>query len=284
MLLRELNFSPPVLDYEQSGLSMSEFRKPLNDKLMVGFVKTILPPFLHMEKLQVRPSARCLEWLHKLRGAHCVLMVNHSDRDDPTVTFELSRQAKENFLYLAARELFDENLGLRGWLMQHCGAYSVIRGKTPDLTSAKATIHLITEGSRKLVEFPEGDVTGRDDTIVALKKDGIANLFSAQDEMLSRSSANSVVLLPIGIFYQVQPDGLAALTRRLIDLEQILGLPSWGKPLEGRCLQLISGLVAEQETYYGVSNTNKPELQERLRRLSEEATRNVASFIGHGPG
>src|SRR5581483_3921566 len=99
------------------------------------------------EKLEVRLSARCLDWLYKLRGTHCVLMVNHSDREDPTVTFEISRQAKENFIYLAARELFDENLGFRGWVMQRCGAYSVIRGKTADSTSAKATIHLITDGS-----------------------------------------------------------------------------------------------------------------------------------------
>jgi hypothetical protein len=260
---------------------MSEFRKPLNDKLMVGFVKTILPLFLRLEKLQVRPSLKCLEWLHRLRGRHCVLMVNHADRDDPTVTFELSRRANENFVYLAARELFDENLGLRGWVMQRCGAYSVIRGNTPDLASAKATIHLLTDGSRKLVEFPEGDVTGRDDVIVDLKKDGIANLLCAQDELLSQGGNVPLMILPVGIFYQVQPDSLDALAKKLIELEQMLGLPSWRKPMEERCIQLVTSLVAEQEAYYGLSIESEISLQERLQRLVEQATRKVADFIGH---
>ncbi len=54
--------------------------------------------------------------------------------------------------------------------------------------------------------FPEGDVTGRDDVISPLKKDGIRNIFEAQEKSLKIDPQRAVHVIPTAIYYQVHED------------------------------------------------------------------------------
>ena len=180
-----------------------------------AFVATIckwsVPYFLRRNQLDVRVSQECLKELERLNKSNVVILLNHSDRFDPLAVAELSRVAKEDFGYIASREQFDAFNGLQGWLMQRCGAYSVLRGEPEDKQSKEATISYISQSQRKLVEFPEGDVTGRDDVILPLKQDGIRNILEAQQRLLKTGESEPVYLLPVAIYYEVQKDGIKAM-------------------------------------------------------------------------
>src|SRR4029453_13717614 len=203
---------------------MSDFKPPLDNSAVLSLAKALLPLALHMEQLDVRASAHCLTTIRRLPG-QTVILANHSDCSDPTTFFTLAKLSGEDFYYLAARELFDQDFGLRGWLLQNCGAYSVIRGEPPDLESKENTISLIVEGRRKLVMFPEGDVSGQDDLIYPLKEDGIRNLFEAQKRRLEKSANEPVFLLPVAAYYQVTDDALKDMERCISRLQAQLGIP-----------------------------------------------------------
>jgi 1-acyl-sn-glycerol-3-phosphate acyltransferase len=182
---------------------LKKFIPPLHDPLILGLTKALLPWALHNEGLKMDVSPECLKYIRTLPGS-TVISLNHSDKADPVVAMALSKESGQDFNYLSARELFDENFGLRGWYMQRCGAYSVIRGQPEDVESREATINLIADGKHKLIMFPEGDVTGRHDKILPLKEDGIRNILEAQRRLLERGENRPVFLLPTASFYAVE--------------------------------------------------------------------------------
>lgn len=236
---------------------MSEFIAPKPDPITLNFVKAIIPMYLKTEKLSVQPSAHCMSIIRSQKGIPAVLALNHIDRCDPAVAASLSTMCGEENYYLAARELFDENFGIRGWLMQHCGVYSVIRGLPEDAASRKTTISLIAEGEHKLVMFPEGDVTGRDDVISALKKDGVRNIFEAQEKSLKTDAPRAVHVVPAAIYYQVHEDAWEPLSSCLHVLEGCLGLPAGSGPIETRINRSIERMLQRLEYNYGVDTKNQ---------------------------
>lgn len=231
---------------------MSEFIAPKPDPITLNAVKAILPIVCKMEKLTVKPSEHCIEVIRSHKDIPTVLALNHVDRCDPAVSATLSTMCGEENYYLAARELFDENWKIRGWLMRHCGVYSVIRGLPEDVESRKATISLIAEGKHKLVMFPEGDVTGRDDTISPLKKDGIRNIFDAQERSLKTDPQRAVHVIPAAIYYQVHEDAVEPLRHCLSLLEGSLGLVEGSGPIETRIQKVLEKMLQRLEANYGV--------------------------------
>lgn len=231
---------------------MSEFIAPRPDPITLSIVKAIVPVYLRSENLAVRPSEHCISVIKSQKNIPSVLALNHIDRCDPAVAAMLSTMCGEENYYLAARELFDENFGIRGWLMQHCGVYSVIRGLPEDADSRKATVSLIAEGKHKLVMFPEGDVTGRDDVISPLKKDGIRNIFEAQEKSLRMNEKRAVHVIPAAIYYQVHEDAWEPLRNCLTQIEGCLGLVEGTAPIEIRIQRSVERMLQRLEANYGV--------------------------------
>ncbi len=231
---------------------MSEFIAPKPDPITLNIVKAIVPLYLKSENLAVRPSEHCISVIQSQKGIPAVLALNHIDRCDPAVAAMLSTMCGEENYYLAARELFDENFGIRGWLMQHCGVYSVIRGLPEDAESRKATVNLIAEGKHKLVMFPEGDVTGRDDIISPLKKDGIRNIFEAQEKSLRINEQRAVHVIPTAIYYQVHEDAWDPLRSCLAQIEGCLGIVESTAPIEIRIQRAVERMLQRLEANYGV--------------------------------
>lgn len=240
----------------------------------------ILPLQLKSEQLVMRPSANCINTIRRLNGESTVLMVNHSDRSDPTSVFALSASAGEPFYYLSARELFDMNGGIRGKFMQGCGAYSVRRGHPEDLESKEMTISLIAEGKHKLIMFPEGDVTGRDDEILPLKEDGLKNIFAAQRIKLAAENPKPVYLLPIAIYYEAQDDAILALQNKLALMERKLELVAQDYALESRIDRVLRAVVSHLESYYGLETLDYASLHNRIYALCRQATLQIANHAG----
>lgn len=242
----------PPLCQVKCDKPMSEFIAPKPDPLTLSIVRAIVPLYLKAEKLTVRPTEHCVSVIKSQKDIPAVLALNHIDRCDPAVAAMLSTMCGEENYYLAARELFYENFGLRGWLMQHCGVYSVIRGLPEDADSRKATVNMIAEGKHKLVMFPEGDVTGRDDIISPLKKDGIRNIFEAQEKSLKINEQRAVHVIPAAIYYQAHEDTWEPLRSTLTQIEDGLGLVESRAPIEIRIQRCVERLLQRLEARYGV--------------------------------
>ncbi len=248
---------------------MSEFIAPKPDPITLNLVKAIIPIYLQSERLAVRPSEHCMDVIRAHRDIPTVIALNHIDRCDPSVAATLSTMCGDENYYLAARELFDDNFGIRGWLMQHCGVYSVIRGMPEDAESRKATISLIAAGKHKLVMFPEGDVTGRDDVVSPLKKDGIRNIFEAQEKSLKTDAQRAVHVIPAAIYYQVHDDAWQPLNKCLLAMEACLGLIEGSGPTETRINRVLERMLQRLEASYGVDAKGHPtSAHSRIRHSS----------------
>lgn len=257
---------------------MANFIRPEHDPILIACAKLLLPLALRNAGLEVGSVGNSLSTLYRLRHSHCVILVNHSDRYDPLAVFAFSKLSKQDFYYLAARELFDECFGVRGLIMRRCGAYSVIRGEPADVDSSEVTVSLIAEGDKRLVTFPEGDVTGRDDLILPLKKDGIHNLFRAQQRLLRKGNL-PLFLVPLAIHYRVRANDIALLGSNLRTLEPYLDLPpSSGTPQNGIETALDS-MTQQLAALYG-HTSQQLDLPTRLRRLCRHITRIVSEFNG----
>lgn len=258
---------------------MTEFRPPIDNKIACSFAKTLLPLVLSNAGLEVQVSRNCLEKMSATKGAHTVLMVNHTDRFDPVSAFALSKACGEDFYYLAALEQFEANGAFGGWFMQQCGAYSVIRGEPADQVSRRTTISIISSGSKKLVMFPEGDVSGRDDIILPLKKDGLENILSAQSRLLDLDKP--VFLLPVGIFYATPSKGLPLLIESVTHLEKEFLLHHGPhSSLQTRVETVVRAYVNHLEAKYGVVQVLQLPVSERLLGICRKEIVGIAETLG----
>lgn len=255
---------------------------PRDNSLANAFTKLILPAVLEYQQLEVTASATCVDAVRKLRGSSTVILLNHSDRFDPLCAFALSKFCDEDFYYLSSREQFDGALGFRGWCMQQVGVYSVIRGLPEDYASKELTISLISEGRKKLIMFPEGDVTGRDDAILPLKEDGIRNMLTSQQRLVTSGSSREVFLLPVSIYYQSKSDAIPLLDKSLDKLEQYLHLPLMRDSFEPRIRRIVEAMIARLAAHYGAVIFGST-LDQKLMELCTHVAMSIAQFYGIQP-
>lgn len=260
-------------------MSATDFIPPKTNLLVLSLVKALLPLALKAEGLEVRPSENCIQTIKSMRERPAILAVNHIDRCDPSVVASLSLKCQEDFLYLAARELFDENLGMRGWLMQNSGVYSVIRGTPEDQQSRAKTISIIAQGKQKLVMFPEGDVTGRDDKVLPFKLDGISNLLDAQKLCLESEFKRAVQVIPLAIYYEVADNAVQPLKECLSRQEAFLSLSTWSGPIEARVQRILHSMLKHLEYHYG-KPSHSSSTDERISDVSQFITAMCASVTG----
>lgn len=258
---------------------MAIFIPPSNNSIVSNCTKFFLPAALASENLEVRISSNCMNSLRGLQDKHAVLLFNHSDRLDPLVAFALSKQCKQDFYYLAAREQFDGTCSMRGWLMQQCGAYSVIRGMPEDNQSRDKTVEIIEKGTRKLVMFPEGDISGRDDQILPFKEDGMHNILRAQNNL---STQASVFALPIAFHYKLHPSALPAFNKSIAKLERRLELPasSSRELLPVRIERLLESFVSALEESCTVSMPSPSSIDQRLNSVCRRILKQIQDQAG----
>lgn len=251
----------PFLDYDQW------FIAPTEENFGPAITKALLPAALWLNKLDVKATVSCLDRLAQLQGTRTVIVPNHADQCDPLSIYALSMLARENFYYIAARELFDKNGGLRGQFMQAAGAYSVIRGEI-DTGYVRKTLSLIAKGNRKLVMFAEGDVTGLDNGTTDLTQDGLRILLIAQKRLMREFGfSKGVSVLPISIKYDAQSDVQPGLVTVLDELDGRLGLPRQQLTVDQRIERCLAATIEHLEHRYGIHRYESIKPAAALRRI-----------------
>lgn len=261
---------------------MDDFIPPVDDPTTVALAKKLLPLAKFQNGLAIRVSDNCKRLVSALARKHSVLMINHSDRFDPLCACALSSECGENFNFLASREQFDRQFGFAGWVLQHLGTYSVIRGRKVERASAEETVKILVQGTHKLAEFPEGDVTGRDDVVLPLKEDGLRNLFEAQRQLLELTG-ESLHVLPVAMYYEVQHDSVKQMmdcASRLESAFHISSLNTVELSFEQKIKRLVSHYIAHLTNLYGVVLLHKQSLSAELKELSRKIT--LMTAMGNG--
>lgn len=260
---------------------MKKFIPPKPHPLVLQTIKQVLLPLvMNRQHLRIAPQQNVVEKIRDLRSKPTVLMINHTDRFDPVSVAALSDLCDENFYFLASRGIFDDLFGIVGWILQHAGVYSVIRGTPIDQESRDATVSLIESGSGKLVMFPEGDVSGRDDHVYPMMNDGLENIFEAQRRLLLKGSSDSVSILPVSIYYESSGDVMRPLVETLFDLERDLGIEHVDVSIERRTFRVLDAMVSNLELTYGVEPIVE-ELEDRIVYLCQQIVFRLSDSCGY---
>ena len=214
---------------------MLDFKPPKLNTTAIQLAKAIIPLVnrLFLKGLTLDVDTESIARLKMTDGHPTVLAPNHAARSDPAVTFLLSKQLSQQYYYMTARETFDKGKfgGLRSFLLQRFGAYSIVRG-TADRNAFRTTREILSKGDRPIVIFGEGEISRQNDTVMRFER-GVTQLcFWALDDMQKAEISKPLYIVPIGIKYHYPQDMWNAIDTALTKLEHAI-LPSADrKPVE----------------------------------------------------
>lgn len=232
---------------------------------------------MHDTQLQIADGA--LERFKELKGKRALVCPNHSNRHDPQVMFCFSKYAGEDFNFVAAREVFDFDRGMNGWWLQHLGTYSVVRG-APDRESFKMTKKILVEGKKKLVLFPEGEISNQNDTLLALETGAAQMSFWALDELNKTDTESPVYIVPMALKYTYTTDIKNRLGQTLSELDQQLGVSSNGAgPLYERLINTSRALLLVLEKEYNLKPKAEATLNDRINALRSAILERLAGYF-----
>ena len=193
------------------------------------------------ESVEVEDSV--IKTFASLEGKRTIICSTHSHRHDPIILFLLSQVLNQQFNYVAAREIFDWWKGFCGWGLQRHGVYSVSRG-TLDRQSMSKTKQLILNGERKLVVFPECEISGRNDRLLPVER-GLASLFMhSMSDVQKVEPGAPVHVLPVALRYRYLDDVTPALSNALLRIEKELGIAVFESDLQRRLTRVAKRLIA----------------------------------------
>jgi 1-acyl-sn-glycerol-3-phosphate acyltransferase len=259
-----------------------DFRPPEDNEFIINFTKLIFPLVLkfklHGAELKVVGDG--LERFNKLKGKRTVVCPNHSYRHDPEVMFALADMADEEFNFIAAREVFDWNNGLNGWLLQQLGCYSVVRGAV-DRESFKTTKNIIVQNKKKLVLFPEGEISRQNDVLLPLETGAVQLSYWALDELHKSQPDEPVFIQPVALKYTYKDDITEHLSWCMMKVERRLGIDNHGETSLYKRVRAASEVVLSTlEREYNCKPQPTDTLNERMNRVKSEALQTMAEFLG----
>lgn len=237
---------------------------------------------LHNTRVQAAPGA--IERFKTYKGKRAMICPNHSNRHDPQVMFGFCKQVDEFFNFVAAREVFDYDHGLNGWWLQHLGCYSVVRG-APDRESFKMTKKVLVEGKKKLVLFPEGEISRQNDTLMSLESGAAQLTFWAVEELAKQATEGGgkiepVLIIPMAIKYTYPNDIRPELRLTLSTLEEKLGIKNQHEQSFYTRLRKISEVLLEAlEKEYDQKAKADGLMNDRIITLRQGILDNVARQI-----
>ncbi|HEY9678546.1 MAG TPA: 1-acyl-sn-glycerol-3-phosphate acyltransferase [Drouetiella sp.] len=263
---------------------MLDFRPPLDSPPLIALVNFMLPMYLKhgLHNTKVQPAPGAIERFKSYQGKRALICPNHSNRHDPQIMFEFSRQSGEAFNYVAAREVFDWYDGWNGWWLQHLGCYSVVRGAA-DRESFKTTKRVLSEGKKKLVLFPEGEISRQNDTLMPLESGAAQLTFWAVEELAKQATAAAgsiiepVYVIPMALKYTYPNDISGQLKETLAKLEENVGVKSGDQSIYQRLRQISEKLLETIEKEYSMKPAADTSLNDRIATLRQS----ILTSVGH---
>jgi 1-acyl-sn-glycerol-3-phosphate acyltransferase len=281
---------------------MLDFRPPLDWPFLLWWAKINFPLYMKLTlgDTTIKIEKGALARFQKLKGRRTMVCPNHSNRHDPQVMFAFSREAEEYFNFVAAREVFDYDHGVNGWWLQHAGCYSVVRGAA-DRESFKTTRRILVENKKKLVLFPEGEISRQNDTLMSLETGAaqlsfwaLADLEKVVGEIGNKDSdplaprgpggptgGATIYIQPMAFKYTYPYDISSSLRETLKTLEAKLGIKAnLEDGFQPRLMALCEKLLTALEKEYDVKPVEGATMNERVRFLRMHILECLAPKLG----
>ncbi len=258
-----------------------KFRPPKPWPWLIRFCERLLPDILKrgygIVRIEYDPAE--LARLEAIRNERVLLTPNHPTHAEPAVLFDLARQGSRRFYYLSNRESFGYAWGLFGWLLQHCGAYSIIRG-APDRESFKFTRAVLAENRAPLAIFPEGEVYSQNDSLLPFQAGVFQLAFLALDDMAKADHYAPLYIQPVAIRYRFVEDMGKPIIESLQRLEAHLGLsgPPPGDPYL-RLRRIGDAVLTAAETAYRLPHGSPDDLDPRIDAVRGKIVDRVAEAL-----
>ena len=207
---------------------MLDFKPPKPNTTAIRIAQSLIPLInrLCLKGLTLDIDPESIDRLKITDGHPTVLAPNHAARVDPAVMFLLSKRLSQQYYYMTAQETYGTGKfdGLRGFLMQRFGAYSIVRG-TADRNAFRTTRELLSKGNSSLVIFAEGEISRQNDTVMRFERGIVQLCFWALDDMAKSGIDKPLYIVPIGIKYRYPQDMWNDIDTALTELERHI-LPS----------------------------------------------------------
>lgn len=249
---------------------MLDFVKPRTSYPLITFVKILWPFYVLFKYGHLRMELSCEvdDTFKRLRRKTVVICPNHSHKLDPDVMFGLSRLVRQNFNFLAAREIFGSYRSRKYRWMQKLGCFSIERGAA-DIQSIKTIHEVLTGDENKLVIFPEGEVSHQNDYLMNLE-DGVERMaLTACKDLKREDPSKTLYILPVILKYRFSKNIWTDLLDTLLRVETHLEIKSAPEASVSTRIRncLLKGLD-RLETRHNVTKRAN-DLEERLSNLRE---------------
>lgn len=259
--------------------ALSEFKPPQPSTALIWLSQLLLPVYVSViERLTFRFSESPDRPLKFLKGKSVVVVINHGDRQDPLVVVALAKHMRETFYCLVAREVFDWYHGMLGWLFQKLGCYSVNRG-VADFRSIHTTHEILAHSHRKLVVFPEAEITGDEQSVHELNPSFIHLLLESQEDITKSEPEHSIWVLPVGVSYRLESSLENSVSVLLRKIERRLGLGHAGKiEIKTRVLNAVDKVINNLSEEYKCPLLENQPREEQVRILARHICERIANF------
>ena len=264
---------------------MLDFKPPKPNLSMIKVASGFMPIYnrLHLKGLTLDIDEESIVRLESIQRESTLISPNHAASADPIVMFLLSKHISQPFYYMAARETYGKGMfsGVRGYLMQRLGVYSVVRG-TVDRHAFRTTRQLLAEGRWPLVIFGEGEISHQNDTVMRFERGVIQFCFWAIDDMKKEGVDKPLYVVPLGIKYRYTKDMWNVIDTALMELEHSI-LPSSARTPVERYQRLrrigISVLSTLAEEYQYKVDPDAS-LNEHIHGLKEQILSHAEKIMG----
>ncbi len=259
--------------------ALSEFKPPQPNKVLIWLSQSLLPVYVRViERLTFEFLESPDRPLKFLKGKSVVLVINHGDRQDPLVVVALAKHMRETFYCLVAREVFDWYHGMLGWLFQKLGCYSVNRG-VADFRSIHTTHQILAHSHRKLVVFPEAEITGDEHTVHELNSSFVHLLLESQEDIAKTEPEHSVWVLPVGVSYRLKTSLESSVSKLLRKIERHLRIGQNSKmDIPARVFVAVDKVMQNLSEGYQCPIVEKQPREEQVRLLARHICERIANF------
>jgi hypothetical protein len=261
-----------------AGTAMLNFIEPAPFDPLIDAAQFLWPLYRRLTGSLIRAECAPAE-LHKLnalREKRAILCPNHASHDDPFMMFGLSAILGEHFAYLTAREIFKIHPSPSAVWLQFLGCYSVVRA-APDIESFKAGLDLILRNERKLVIFPEGEVTHQNLHLTELQNGPEQLAISTATTLRNSGKSEPVRIVPVGLLYRYQTSISYLVNLILLGLErELLSSPPICMCTPHRLRSCFIGLLKRKLECRELGPSEGLELEGLRDRLIKSTLENVA--------
>lgn len=260
---------------------MTTGRQPKDNPLVLSLMKAFWPVSMQLKfgPVSIKVIDDGIARLKALNTKRAILCPNHPSLLDADVMFALSEILREEFNYLAAHVLFYGHKGLNAFFLQHMGCYPVKRG-VPDFHAFRTTINVLLRGKRKLVIFPEGEVSYDSDQLMTLEPGAAQIALAALDDLQEIKPEATIYVVPLAIKYFYRTDITRSLLKSMRKLEDELGIFPGDNLLAPRIRDAAEALLGRLEIQYECLPIRTMTLAERIQNLRIAILQGLAKRLG----